>query len=142
MTDCSWVAMLISKPPIGPWPSHYSVASEGKRRRRSKRDFDRPRLLRAKSHMSWRQRTRKRIGFLACAGAFASLALAPGAGAAIWVIKGHGFGHGVGMSQYGAYGLARHGRDYRSILGHYYRHPKVGHATDSSIRVLLDSGKD
>jgi stage II sporulation protein D len=78
---------------------------------------------------------------LACATAFASLALAPGAGAAIWVIKGHGFGHGVGMSQYGAYGLARHGRDYRSILGHYYRNTNIGRARDSSIRVLLDSGE-
>jgi stage II sporulation protein D len=81
-----------------------------------------------------------RIGLLACAFALASLGLTSGATAAIWVIKGHGFGHGVGMSQYGAYGLARHGRDYRSILGHYYRHTRVGRAHDSSIRVLLGSG--
>jgi stage II sporulation protein D len=38
-----------------------------------------------------------------------------------WVVKGHGFGHGVGMSQYGAYGYAEHGKDYRFILGHYYQ---------------------
>ena len=31
-----------------------------------------------------------------------------------------GFGHGVGMSQYGAMVLAREGWDYRQILAHYY----------------------
>src|SRR5690606_28502026 len=31
-----------------------------------------------------------------------------------------GWGHGVGMSQYGADGMARQGHDYRAILQHYY----------------------
>ena len=31
-----------------------------------------------------------------------------------------GSGHGVGMSQYGANGLAKKGKDYREILAHYY----------------------
>ena len=36
-------------------------------------------------------------------------------------IDGHGFGHGVGLSQYGAFGYARdEGRDFRFILAHYY----------------------
>jgi len=69
----------------------------------------------------------------------ASFAWADRAGAA-WVIKGRGFGHGVGMSQYGAYGLARHGRGYRAILEHYYRHTQVGKASGHPIRVLLGSG--
>ncbi|MEB3332654.1 MAG: SpoIID/LytB domain-containing protein [Synechococcaceae cyanobacterium] len=34
---------------------------------------------------------------------------------------GRGFGHGVGMSQWGAFAMAQSGRDYRSILEHYYR---------------------
>ena len=42
-----------------------------------------------------------------------------------WVVRGHGFGHGVGMSQYGAYGYAEHGKGYRFILGHYYRGTKL-----------------
>lgn len=33
---------------------------------------------------------------------------------------GGGFGHGVGMSQYGALGLARRGYGYRAILEHFY----------------------
>lgn len=34
---------------------------------------------------------------------------------------GQGFGHGVGMSQWGAYAMAQQGRSYQQILSHYYR---------------------
>jgi len=72
--------------------------------------------------------------------ALAAAAAAPSAFAAKWVIHGRGFGHGVGMSQYGAYGYAKHGRDYKSILKHYYRHTRIGRSS-GSIRVLLASGR-
>ena len=36
-------------------------------------------------------------------------------------IEGRGYGHGVGMSQWGAEGMARQGKTYRQILKHYYR---------------------
>ena len=36
-------------------------------------------------------------------------------------VRGKGFGHGVGMSQWGARGLAEQGADFRQILEHYYR---------------------
>ena len=35
-------------------------------------------------------------------------------------IKTMGYGHGVGLCQYGADGMAREGRDYRQILSYYY----------------------
>ncbi|KJS12071.1 MAG: stage II sporulation protein SpoIID [Peptococcaceae bacterium BRH_c8a] len=35
-------------------------------------------------------------------------------------IKTRGYGHGVGMCQYGAAGMAENGDDYRKILNHYY----------------------
>ena len=35
-------------------------------------------------------------------------------------LTGGGFGHGVGMSQFGAYNMARMGRKYPEILNHYY----------------------
>ena len=35
--------------------------------------------------------------------------------------SGQGYGHGVGMSQWGAHGLASQGADFREILRHYYR---------------------
>lgn len=37
-----------------------------------------------------------------------------------------GYGHGVGMSQYGAESMARAGADYREILAHYYSGTEVG----------------
>ncbi|GIW28518.1 MAG: hypothetical protein KatS3mg070_1881 [Meiothermus sp.] len=37
-----------------------------------------------------------------------------------WQVFGQGSGHGVGMSQWGARGLALQGWDFRQILGYYY----------------------
>jgi stage II sporulation protein D len=54
------------------------------------------------------------------------------------VIHGAGFGHGVGMSQYGAAGFALHGRDYRFILAHYYQGTSIGTVSpNTTVRVLL-----
>ena len=39
--------------------------------------------------------------------------------------RGQGFGHGVGMSQWGAHGLALQGADFRQILLHYYRGAEI-----------------
>ncbi|MEH1888615.1 MAG: SpoIID/LytB domain-containing protein [Nostoc sp.] len=38
-----------------------------------------------------------------------------------FVLQGLGFGHGLGMSQWGAYNLARQGVNHLEILGHYYQ---------------------
>jgi stage II sporulation protein D len=57
-----------------------------------------------------------------------------------WIVKGAGFGHGVGMSQYGAYGYAKHGFGYGDILAHYYTGTTLGSAADQSVRVLLRDG--
>ena len=43
------------------------------------------------------------------------------------IVTGHGWGHGVGMSQWGAYGYALHGWEYRRILVHYYPGTTMGH---------------
>jgi stage II sporulation protein D len=37
------------------------------------------------------------------------------------VISTKGYGHGVGMSQYGANGMAKEGKDYKEIVTHYYK---------------------
>lgn len=37
-----------------------------------------------------------------------------------FIFSGEGWGHGVGMSQYGAKGMAENGFDYEEILTHYY----------------------
>ena len=69
-----------------------------------------------------------------------SLALAAPAQAAVsWVVHGRGFGHGVGMSAYGAYGFALKGKSYRFILGHYYSGTTIGTLPGPRVvRVLLD----
>jgi stage II sporulation protein D len=54
-----------------------------------------------------------------------------------WIVKGAGFGHGVGMSQYGAYGYAQHGFTYDAILTHYYTGTTLGSTASKTIRVLL-----
>ena len=37
------------------------------------------------------------------------------------VLEGNGYGHGVGLCQWGAIGMAREGKGYRNILKHFYR---------------------
>jgi stage II sporulation protein D len=59
----------------------------------------------------------------------------------VFLIQGRGWGHGIGMPQWGAYGFAQQGWTYRQILAHYYRGTSIGTAPVSSVRVLLASGR-
>jgi stage II sporulation protein D len=77
----------------------------------------------------------------ACTAAVLLASLYPAAaGASVsWIVHGRGFGHGVGMSAYGAYGFAKHGKGYRFILGHYYSGTSLGTLEKPRVvRVLLD----
>ncbi len=62
-------------------------------------------------------------------------------GEAVFVVSGRGWGHGVGMSQYGAYGQALAGRTYDQILGYYYSGTTIGRAGRKEVRVLLAEGR-
>ncbi|MDW3229840.1 MAG: SpoIID/LytB domain-containing protein [Acidobacteriota bacterium] len=42
-----------------------------------------------------------------------------------FVFNGRGWGHGVGLCQFGSYGMALAGADYKKILRHYYKNVKV-----------------
>ena len=54
------------------------------------------------------------------------------------VLRGSGWGHGVGMSQYGAYAMALAGYNFVEILKHYYRGISVGEGRmPESVRVGL-----
>ena len=57
-------------------------------------------------------------------------------------IGGRGWGHGIGMSQYGAYGYAKHGWSYKSILRHYYSGISFAKTRNRTVRVLLASGQE
>jgi stage II sporulation protein D len=71
----------------------------------------------------------------------AALLLALPATAGAYTMKGHAFGHGIGLSQWGAYGYALHGRTYTSILHHYYVHTTLGKTSPRQVRVLLQEGR-
>ena len=90
-------------------------------------------------------RTGRGTGLIAGIAAMALLlCAAPVSSAAVrWVAKGHGFGHGAGMSQYGAYGYAIRGVGYETILKHYFQGTTLEAAPAQVVRVLLTiSGGD
>jgi hypothetical protein len=63
--------------------------------------------------------------------------------ATVFVLAGGGWGHGVGMSQWGAFGQAQAGRDYRAILAHYYPGTTLGPSpvtVPPKLRVLVAEG--
>lgn len=72
----------------------------------------------------------------------AALSLPAGAsGGSLFLISGRGWGHGVGLSQYGAYGFAQSGASYDQILAHYYPGTTLGPAPLAEVRVLLAGGR-
>jgi stage II sporulation protein D len=90
-------------------------------------------------------RARRLLRRLFLLAALVALAVTPAAARAStkWVLRGHGYGHGVGLSQWGAYGYAKHGTDYRKIVAHYYQGTKIDQVRASrSIRVLLETTSD
>jgi len=71
--------------------------------------------------------------------AFALAFALPGAAASqvSFVFTGFGWGHAVGMAQYGSYGFAQNGWTYDRILAHYYKGTRLGTAPSRAVRVLL-----
>jgi stage II sporulation protein D len=50
---------------------------------------------------------------------------------------GRGYGHGVGLSQYGAHGRALDGQSAGEILAHYYQGTTLGTRSNAQVRVLV-----
>jgi len=48
------------------------------------------------------------------------LTAAPAAAEVAFTFEGGGYGHSVGMSQYGAYGMALEGYTWEQVLSHYF----------------------
>jgi stage II sporulation protein D len=85
------------------------------------------------------KRAARALALLAALASFAAFVPAAASASVSWIVHGRGFGHGVGMSAYGAYGFAKHGKGYRFILGHYYTGTTVGTLEKPHVvRVLLD----
>jgi stage II sporulation protein D len=87
------------------------------------------------------RRTRTLLAAALAATASAAVLAAPAAAERQLTISGAGFGHGVGMSQYGAQGYALSGKRHGWILNHYFAGTRVGRAPARTIRVLLASGR-
>ncbi len=54
-----------------------------------------------------------------------------------WTVNGAGWGHGIGMSQWGAQGAALQGRSFSEIVGFYYPGTVLGYVANPGIRVQL-----
>lgn len=67
--------------------------------------------------------------------------VAPAGSGAVFLISGHGWGHGVGMGQWGAEGYAINNYTYQQILAAYYPGTIFGQVANKPIRVLLAAGK-
>src|SRR4051812_15293127 len=59
----------------------------------------------------------------------------------VLVVNGRGWGHGVGMSQWGAKGYAERGRTWQQILAHYYPGTTLAAAPLSRVRVQIAAGQ-
>lgn len=60
-----------------------------------------------------------------------------------FTIRGSGFGHGYGMSQYGAYGAARQGKTWRQIMAFYYPGTKISPMpVGTRLRVWITADDD
>ncbi len=106
------------------------------------RDLPPPELLAQKMNSRFYE-TSNRIPLLAVLAAiclvFSAGAAPAKSGAVTWQVRGGGFGHGIGMSAYGAYGMGLNGYKYGRILGHYYRGIKIRKLkAQRNIKVLLD----
>lgn len=56
-----------------------------------------------------------------------------------FTITGRGWGHGIGLSQWGAQGYAKnHSWEYRKILGHYFQQTSIAAASALTVKVNLD----
>src|SRR6266571_3451061 len=76
----------------------------------------------------------------------ATIAATTGAGPAqagtLYTLTGHGWGHGIGLSQYGSLGYAQHGWSYSTILAHYFEGTTLAPLRNPvQERVLLASGR-
>ncbi len=56
-----------------------------------------------------------------------------------WIFNGHGLGHGAGLCQAGAAGMARRGASYASILAFYYPGTRIAYLDQPTAQVSLQA---
>jgi peptidoglycan hydrolase-like amidase len=87
-----------------------------------------------------------RTAAAACAAALLTCALllavpAVARADSVFAVSGRGWGHGIGLSQWGAKGYAERGWGYASILAWYYQHTTLSARDELTVKVDLDASK-
>lgn len=59
----------------------------------------------------------------------------------VFKFSGRGWGHGLGLSQYGAKGYAERGRNFKQILLHFYKGTELSKLSSRVLRILIASGR-
>ena len=94
------------------------------------------------SHLVHHGSMRWKVSILVATLMVALLPASPARAETMVRIKGGGWGHGIGMSQYGAYGRAKNGKNAKQILEKYYSGANVTSVSiGSPIRVGLTQGR-
>ncbi len=85
----------------------------------------------------------RRLALFAASVAAAIVVAVPAAQArTVFTLTGHGWGHGIGLSQYGALGYAQHGWASDAILAHYYTGTTLSALPNAvQMRIQLASGR-
>lgn len=98
----------------------------------------------AERRLRWRRAAAAAVaGMLAVSGTVVAATSAEAAVPSSFTLSGSGYGHGVGMPQYGAYEMARRGSGSWSILEHYYAGGKAAWKDTTGDNILVQVyGKD
>ena len=84
----------------------------------------------------------RRLALIVATAAAAMVVAVPAQARTLYTLTGHGWGHGIGLSQYGALGYAQHGWAYDAILAHYYTGTTLSALPGSvQMRIQLASGR-
>lgn len=78
----------------------------------------------------------------ACLALLVAPSVAHAADDAVFTVNGRGWGHGIGMSQYGAKGYAEKGWTYDRIMAWYFRGTALAPRSALTVKVDLDPKKD
>jgi stage II sporulation protein D len=82
------------------------------------------------------------VATLVTTGSRPAPAAGPETATMLTVYDGHGWGHGIGLSQWGTYGYAtKTSLTYRQILSHYYSGIGFSSVGNRTVRVLLNDGR-
>ncbi|TLM99049.1 MAG: SpoIID/LytB domain-containing protein [Actinobacteria bacterium] len=94
------------------------------------------------SHVSTRRRLSALLSATVIAALFAGISPVPAHADTVFRITGGGWGHGIGLSQYGAKGYAEKGWPYDDVLRWFYGADRTGTKAGVKVATLASIGKN